>query len=126
MNISTQTKGTHSQLIAASALLAKGYGVSEPMVDEGYDFVVYDKEKGKFLKAQVKTIFHRTDKKSDYYVVFARRGKKRAYTKEEADVLIGVYGNEVYLIENIGNQEYWSKPHEANTKWEQLSPFMEV
>jgi hypothetical protein len=120
----TSITGEQSQLIASAALLNNGYSVSRPLVEESHDLVIEDRETGLFLKGQVKTILLRTDKKHPYYVVFSRKGNGKSYTKEEADVIIGVYNDEVYMIDNTKQQqEYWSKPHEAETKWKKLKPF---
>lgn len=118
------TKGTHSQLIASAALLANGYLISEPLAPDTMDFVIKKKEEPGWKTVQVKSIYYRTDKNKDYYVVYSRKGDKTCYTPAEVDVIVGVYGDEIYLIDNIGNQEYWSQPHQAPLKWTKLSPYL--
>jgi hypothetical protein len=118
----TSIKGAHSQLIATAALMANGYSVSVPTFEDSHDLVIFDPIAKTHLKAQVKTIHYRKDK--GYFVVFSRKNDGTAYTREEADVIIGVYGAQVYLIPNNSQQEYWSKPNEASVKWRQLNVFM--
>jgi hypothetical protein len=115
-------KGEHSNLIAQAALLANGFGVAKPVYEDTHDLVITTPA-GELLRAQVKSIYLRLDKPSPYYVVYSRKHNGSPYTVEEAQIIIGVYHNEVYLIKNIENQEYWSKPEEADKKWELISPF---
>ena len=51
--LATQFKGKITELQVATALLQKGYTVSQPLIDTRYDFLL--EYKNQFLKIQVKT-----------------------------------------------------------------------
>jgi hypothetical protein len=112
----TQVKGTISELTAAMALLSNGWGVSFPAVDEIYDLVIREPLTREFKTAQVKTIRRREDRNNEM-VIQATNGKKRPYTPQDCDYIIGVEGDTVYMFECEGKREYWAGDQSAARRW---------
>lgn len=110
------TIGRISEFQAIIKALKKNYEVAEPVDTKPYDILI-SKDGVNWLKAQIKTLLYREDKQS--FVLFATKGNNKRYTKSEVDVFLGVYGDEVVIIENNGkNREFWSKT--LDKKWEKL------
>ena len=111
--------GRSSELTAQSALMRNGYTVLEPQTVESYDCVVVPPA-GKFLKAQIKTIQIRHDR-GGALVVSSKKGDGTPYAVSEVDVIVGVDGNNVYVIPNTGQGEYWANNASiAARKWQLL------
>jgi hypothetical protein len=115
---STVTGGV-SELIATAALLNAGWQVSKPEVPEVFDRVgrhpVFTNNE--WISLQIKTVRERSDRKGTP-VVYATKGDGTPYSVADCDYLIGVLGNDVYLIKNRGLREYWrpEKPT-ADNEW---------
>lgn len=115
------TVGKRSELLAASALLSNGYeGVAYPITDEPYDIIARNPITKTFETFQVKTARIREDK-GNAIVIYAKKGDGTAYTREEIDYILGVIGDDVYLIENRGIGEYWASPRNISQKWRKLT-----
>jgi hypothetical protein len=104
-----------SELIAITRLIENGYVTHEPTTREPYDLLVETPD-GRYLKAQVKTAYVRDDR-DGAIVVYARKNSGKAYTRAEADVIIGVYGTDVYLIDNAEHGEYWATTRSIGERW---------
>jgi hypothetical protein len=107
-----------SELIAITRLIENGYVTHEPTTREPYDLLVETPD-GRYLKAQVKTAYVRDDR-DGAIVVYARKNSGKAYTRAEADVIIGVYGMDVYLIDNAEYGEYWATTRSIGDRWRLL------
>lgn len=116
----TQVTGTLSELTAARALLANGWEVSLPAVDEVYDIVAKDPVDSEFKSIQVKTIRRRKDRNNEM-VVYATNGKGEPYDPADCDYIVGVEENTVYMFENTGLKEYWRTDVSAAKRWVKLS-----
>jgi hypothetical protein len=102
-----------------TAFLAKGWDVCQPVATRPYDLTVEPPEGGRILKAQVKTIRERADRPA-YLIIQARNHAKQAYPTSDVDLIVGVDGRDVYVIENDGKQsEFWTKKSEP--KWTKLN-----
>lgn len=111
--------GTHSELAAMSALVAKGLEVSQPITPESYDLSTRDPETGETKYYQVKTAKIR-EKRGGYIIVDATKGRGGIYKKSEVDYIIGVLGSRVYVFPNREIKEYWVSPDSIDEKWELL------
>lgn len=103
-NLSTQFKGTVTELQVATYLLQRGYIVSQPLVqDSKYDLIV--DVQNKLLRLQVKTA-RKQLKNQGESIVFncrsttnnVRECKKRYYLKEEVDFFATYWDNQVFLV----------------------------
>ncbi|WP_258838628.1 hypothetical protein [Mechercharimyces sp. CAU 1602] len=108
-------------MLAQTALLANGHEIAQPVATESYDIVAKHPKTGVWHTYQVKTCRVREDR-NGAIVVEARRSGGR-YTKEDADYFIGVCGEDVYLIENVGFSEYWASKTTLK-KWTKLKTNM--
>lgn len=118
--ISSTMKGRISELTVATAFMENGYVVLEPMCAETFDMLVHKIGTNDYTKVQIKTLGIRERNGVKYYICKGRRNTGNPYTTEETDIFAGVCGNEVYLINNSGISEYWSRVDEAAMKWKQL------
>ena len=125
MDLSSTTKGTHSELIAATSFLAAGWKVLEPLVPDTYDFALTQDASHEIVKVQVKMITKRTRDGVDYFVIKGRRNTGNPYSLDECDLFAGVYDGKVYVTENRVLSEYWCKVDEADTRWLPLNPLIE-
>ena len=116
--LSTSSIGRHSELLAMAALIANGWSVSEPTVPEAHDLLA--SKDGITLRAQVKTIKHRTRDGIDYYVIRGQKNNGQVYDKSDCDVFIGVVGECVYVTDNRELTEYWCRADEVDDKWRKL------
>ena len=117
-------KGDISKSFVVAKLLKEGYTVLEPTSENSrYDLVI--DLNGKFVRAQVKTIYYKNDKKVYEMVCYSvtRRNKKHIraqYTEKEIDVIIGYNqdNDEVYTfpIKDINgrNQIIFRDKRQAN------------
>lgn len=119
--LSSNERGKHAELLAATALLANGYEVMEPISPQPYDLTVRRAgEPAKFV--QVKTAFVRDEERygGEYIVVRGGRSNGKVYKKEEVDLFAAVWDGEVYIFPNREISEYWVRPSEIATKWTKL------
>ncbi len=102
--LSSQFKGTITELQVASYLLSLGYVVSQPLVqDTKYDLIVDVNHK--LIRLQVKTA-RPNPKNIGNSIVFncrsttsnVRECKKRYYSADEVDFFATYWDNEVFLI----------------------------
>ena len=119
MAFETLTTGRLSELVATTALLANGWEVAEPVCPEVFDLVVKSPRNGKWYQAQVKTVKQRTDRAGEL-VIPARKNNGTVYSKADADLIVGVHGQDVYLIANRECGEYWSGANGDTSRWERL------
>lgn len=115
-------KGMASELIAQSLLIAKGYSVHIPLVDEPYDLVAHENGTRNSFRIQVKTLRVRADRENAL-VVKATTSKSQIYSKSDVDYIlaINIDAGIGYLIENTEQKEYWAKDFEtASRKWTEL------
>lgn len=120
----TQVKGTISELTAVRALLANGWEVSIPSVDESYDIVAKDPVSGEWATFQVKSIRRRTDRNNEM-VIYATKGNGQPYSPADCDYVVGVENEDVYVFENEGLKEYWRTDTSAAKRWVKLSAEIE-
>lgn len=121
MAYSTAVKGHNSEAIVEITLLAMGWEVSRPIVDEKYDLLVRMPGAGpnEFLRLQVKTIRRRADRKNEM-VIYSTYGQGNPYTYEHCDYIVGVNETTFYMIPCDGRQEYWASDEKAEREWEKF------
>lgn len=120
--LSSNQKGKHAELLAATALLANGYSVMEPISPQPYDLAVRRAD-GSTKYVQVKTVQERSEEryKGDWLVVKGAKNNGEVYTFEEVDFFVVVWDGNVFMFENKEQREYWCRPWEAESKWQKLS-----
>lgn len=118
-NFDTVTKGTHSELLAITALLANGWDVAEPVSPRVFDIVAKPPNSYTWEQIQVKTARARQDRNGEV-VVYAKRNNGTVYTLEDARYIIGIYEGEVYIFDNREIGEYWVNPANITEKWTHL------
>lgn len=113
-------KGTHSQLLAVTALIAHGWDVAEPYVTEAYDLVARAPGAQEWSTLQVKTARIR-EERGDAVVIKGTRTNGLPYSPDEVDYMVGVMPDgSVYIFECRGLKEYWASPNTV-AKWEKLT-----
>lgn len=117
---STGSIGRHSELLAQTALLANGWTVLEPIVQEPFDIAVMRRGDKTAKLIQVKTILKRNKSGNDWYVIRGKKNNGEVYSLEDCDYFIGVYDNCVYMTPNRFISEYWARTDEVETKWTRL------
>lgn len=119
--LSSNQKGKHAELLAATALLANGYSVMEPISPQPYDLAVRRAD-GSTKYVQVKTAFKRDEKRygGEYLVVRGAKNNGDVYTKDEVDLFVAVWDGDVYLFPNREVKEYWIRPEQIGEKWTKL------
>ena len=116
----TQITGRHSELLATTALVANGYEVAEPVVDEPYDLLIRKTdEETNWNRVQVKTCRVREDR-GNSVVIYAKKNNGNPYTRADCDLLIGVEGENVYIFPCEGHGEYWATESGVGEKWTKL------
>lgn len=104
MELSTQYKGTITELQVATYLLSLGYNVSQPLTqDSKYDLIVDVDHK--LLRLQVKTS-RINEKTHGLSIKFncrsttnnVRECKQRYYSDEDVDFFATWWNNQVYLV----------------------------
>lgn len=120
--LSSNERGKHSELLAATALLANGYSVLEPISPQPYDLAIRNPQTGETSYVQIKTAYLRDELRygGEYVVVRGAKNSGKVYTKEEVDYFVAVWDCEVYLFPNREVSEYWVKPKDMATKWTKL------
>ncbi len=123
MAYESSNRGTHSELIAMTALLAAGYEVADPVAAEVYDLVAKEPETGEWRTFQVKSLRYRADKGGDggYYVLNGTRNSGETYGPGEVDYMIGVLDDACYLVPCTGQTEYWAAAGAIDEKWRKLT-----
>jgi hypothetical protein len=122
-SVTTAETGRLSELMAIQALVRNGYEVAEPTVTSAHDLVIRRPGKRHYERAQVKTVYVRSDR-GGALVVCGAKNSGKPYSIEEADVIIGVDRFDVYVIENASQREYWAQNERiAAGKWTKLSLF---
>lgn len=127
MNISTQFKGTITELKVATYLLEQGYIVSQPLVqDSKYDLII--DVHNKLIRLQVKTA-RRHPKNKGESIVFncrsttnnVREYKQRYYSTEEVDFFATYWDGYVFLIpinECSAEKTLWlEKPKQSSSTY---------
>ena len=124
--LSSNEKGKHAELLAATAFLANGYTVMEPISPQPYDLAVKHPKSRKVSFVQVKTAYLR-DTPEDikryghaYLRVPGVKNKGAIYTKDEVDLFAAVWEGEVYIFPNREIQDYWVLPEKVSEKWTKL------
>lgn len=104
-NLSSQFKGTVTELQVATCLLQLGYVVSQPLVqDSKYDLIV--DVNNKLIRLQIKTARPNVKNKFGESIKFncrsttnnVRECKQRYYSVDEVDYFATYWKNEVFLI----------------------------
>ena len=123
IELSSNIKGRHAELLAQTALLANGYSVLEPISPQPYDLAIRHPETGETSYVQIKTAFLRDEPRygGEYVVVRGAKNNGQTYTREEVDHFAAVWDGEVYLFPNREISEYWVRPAELGVKWQRLS-----
>jgi len=121
--LSSNSKGKHAELLAATALLANGWSVLEPISPQAYDLAARNPNSHETIYVQIKTAFLRSEERygGDYLVVRGSRNNGKVYEKDEVDVFIAVWEGECYLFPNREIKEYWIRPEDIDEKWTKLS-----
>lgn len=99
--LSTQLKGRITELEVANAFLRLGHTISQPLVDDRYDFIA--DINGKFITIQVKTSHLSTD---GGYIEFktcnthtnTKGTSNRNYKEDNIDYFATFYNGQCYLI----------------------------
>lgn len=123
----TETIGVYAELITKAALMANGYkNVAQPDTKEYYDISANDPLTGAHHTFQVKTIKRRDDRPGDYLKIDAKNGAGKPYEGDNAaDYYVGVLIDDgevprVFVTENRGITEYWSRESKASERWVEL------
>lgn len=119
MQRDTIVKGTHSELLATTALLANGWEVCMPVSPKVYDLVAKPPNGDKWVQIQVKTARERSDRNGEI-VVYAKKNNGTVYSLADAEYIIGIYDNQVYLFPNREIGEYWVNPDLLDVRWQHL------
>lgn len=120
--LSSNERGKHAELLAATALLANGYSVLEPISPQPYDLAARNPTTGETIFVQVKTAFTRNETRygGEYVVVKGARNNGSVYRLSEVDYFVAVWNGDAYLFANREISEYWVKPEHVHTKWTKL------
>lgn len=123
-NLTTAERGKHSELIAATALMGRGYSVMFPASPaELYDLAFKTSESKRTFYVQVKTGQIRREKRygnEPYLIVKGTRNDGVVYGKEDIDYFIAIHEGKSYMFPNREITEYWCKLSELATKWERI------
>lgn len=109
-------KGRNSELVVMTALLANGWEVAEPVAPESYDLVARAPDAADWVRIQVRTANVRRDR-DNAIVVSGRKKDGKPFTPDDCEYIAGVLDDTVYLIECIGQSEYWATSETAQSKW---------
>ncbi|HRZ28800.1 MAG TPA: group I intron-associated PD-(D/E)XK endonuclease [Spirochaetota bacterium] len=98
-SIETATEGGLRELKAAAILMQEGFSVFTPVINMNYRYDLIAEKNNKFYRIQVKSLSLQFEKNPEYstscdqYIIHAYttpRGKKRTYSKEDCDFIIGI------------------------------------
>lgn len=122
IGLSSTERGKHAELLAATALLANGYSVLEPISPQPYDLAIRHPQTGETSYVQIKTAFSRDEERygGEYIVVRGAKNSGKVYTREEVDYFVAVWQGDVYLFPNREIKEYWIRPDKLSEKWMKL------
>jgi len=122
IELTSNDRGKHSELLAATALLSSGYSVLEPISPQPYDLAIRHPETGESSYVQVKTAFTRDEKRygGKYVVVRGHKRNGDVYTRGEVDYFIAIYDGDVYMFPNREISEYWVKLDDIASRWTKL------
>lgn len=122
IGLSSTERGKHAELLAATALLANGYSVLEPISPQPYDLAIRHPQTGETSYVQIKTAFSRDEERygGEYIVVRGAKNSGKVYTREEVDYFVAVWQGDVYLFPNREIKEYWIRPDKLSEKWTKL------
>lgn len=98
--LSSQIKGTITELEVATALLQQGYIISKPLVDTRYDYLLELKD-GSFKKIQVKTCQIVENEYIEIKTCNTHTNTQGTYNKNykgQIDYFATFYNNKCYLI----------------------------
>lgn len=120
--LTSNEKGRHAELLAATALLANGYTVMESLVPESFDYAIKRAGSKETKYVQVKTAFLRNEKRygGEYLVVRGAKNNGDIYTRDEVDYFIAIWEGKAYMFPNREVSEYWIKPDDLAIKWTEL------
>lgn len=120
--LTSTEKGRHAELLAQTALLAKGYTVMEPIAPEPFDLAIKHTGSKNTMYIQVKTAFLRNEERygGEYLVVRGAKNNGDVYTKKEVDYFVAIWKGECYMFPNREVSEYWCKPEHVDAKWTKL------
>lgn len=122
IGLSSTERGKHAELLAATALLANGYSVMEPISPQPYDLAIRHPQTGETSYVQIKTAFSRDEERygGEYIIVRGAKNSGKVYTLEEVDYFVAVWQGDVYLFPNREIKEYWIRPDKLSEKWTKL------
>lgn len=122
IGLSSTERGKHAELLAATALLANGYSVMEPISPQPYDLAIRHPQTGETSYVQIKTAFSRDEERygGEYIVVRGAKNSGKVYMREEVDYFVAVWQGDVYLFPNREIKEYWIRPDKLSEKWMKL------
>jgi len=122
IGLSSTERGKHAELLAATALLANGYSVMEPISPQPYDLAIRHPQTGETSYVQIKTAFSRNEERygGEYIVVRGAKNSGKVYMREEVDYFVAVWQGDVYLFPNREIKEYWIRPDKLSEKWTKL------
>lgn len=123
VELTSNNKGRHAELIAQTALLANGYIVMEPIAPEPFDLAVKRIGEDQTFYVQVKTAYLRDEPRygGEYIVVRGAKNNGKVYTESEVDYFIAVWQGRAYLFPNREISEYWIRLDDMSSKWTELS-----
>lgn len=108
VELSTQFKGTITEMQVALALLERGLTISRPLVESRYDLVL--EYQGKFYRIQIKTSRLKEDKTGITFNTsnshINTKGVSNRNYKGDADFFATYYNGDCYLIpvDNCGSR----------------------
>lgn len=119
VKLTASEKGRHAELLAQTALLARGWSVLEPIAPEPYDLAIRRHADNRTYYVQVKTVLYRDEAKynGEWLVVKGAKSNRKVYTRNEVDYFVAVWRGGVYMFPNEGKSEYWVRPWEIDDKW---------
>lgn len=122
--MTTASRGKHSELIAATALMGRGYSVMFPASPaESFDLAFRSHDNKRTFYVQVKTGQVRQEERygnEPYLVVKGVRSDGIVYDRKDIDYFIAIYNGKAYMFPNREITEYWCKLNELGTKWERI------
>ena len=108
-NLSSQFKGRITELAVANEFLKRGITISQPLVDDRYDYIA--DINGKFITIQVKTSHYDESGYIEFKTCNTHTNTKgtsnRNYKNDNVDYFATYYNQQCYLIpvQNCGSRE---------------------
>src|SRR5690625_449141 len=131
--LTANDRGRHAELLAATALLANGYSVLEPVSPQPYDLAIRDRYTLDTYYVQIKTALLRGEPNDlkrygrEYLRISGARNSGDVYLRDEVDYVIAVWDGECYVFANREISEYWISVDELKTdasRWKKLETFI--